>query len=200
MYYEVISCRWAIQVCTGYSSNGRARTRTFSMKGIRPDASDEAIAVILRALAPLLVYPIVKVRKVTKRTIFFNDNAAPATPAIALPTPIPAPVEPEIIPAEPDILAELFEPVVPEISVWEDWEEERAREEQEKFALALCVYMLWGWTLSRQGAWAGYGLSRAPPMQTHGSSPHVSNVQPVHSSVWFSRVQSLEYRGQTEYH
>jgi len=92
MTYETISCRLAIQVCIGYSPNGRARHRTFSMKGIRPGASGEAIDAIIRALAPLLIYPITKVRKVTKRTIFFNDsacghNTAPVPPAGAVPEP-----------------------------------------------------------------------------------------------------------------
>ena len=122
-YYEVTTCRLAIQVCIGYSPNGRARHRTFSMRGLRPDAPDEAIAEILRALAPILLYPITKVRKVTKRTIFFNENAAPSAPPVVLPVPVPVPAEPEI-------------------PVWEDREEERAWEEQEKLVLALFVYML----------------------------------------------------------
>jgi len=134
------------------------------MKGIRPDAPDEAIGAILRALAPLLVYPIIKARKVTKRTIFFINNAAPAAPAVALPALVHVPTELEFIPPEPYILAELVDPAVPEISVWEDWEEERAREEQEKFVLALFMHLLWVWNLSRLGAWAGYGQSRAPPI------------------------------------
>ena len=72
-YYEKISCRVAIQVCIGYFPDGRERHRTFSMKGIAPDASFEAIAAVVRALAPLLAYPITKVRKVTKREIFFCE-------------------------------------------------------------------------------------------------------------------------------
>ena len=80
-YTEIISCRVAIQVCIGYFSDGRERHRTFSMKGIRPDAPDEAIAAIVRALAPVLVFPITKVRKVVKRTIVFDDWRASAVPA-----------------------------------------------------------------------------------------------------------------------
>ena len=134
-YYEVISCRLAIQVCIGYSPSGRKRHRTFSMKGIRPDASDEAIGAILRALAPLLIYPITKVRKVTKRTIFFNNSAAPAacprlagTPSVAYSCPARAYV-PEL--------------VEPEIPFWEV-------REGEKFVLAqLAMYLLWAWVFTR---------------------------------------------------
>jgi hypothetical protein len=64
LYCEKISCRVAIQVCIGYFSDGRERHRTFSMKGVDPDAPLEAIAAVIRALAPLLIYPITKVRKV----------------------------------------------------------------------------------------------------------------------------------------
>ena len=80
-YTETISCRVAIQVCVGYFPNGRKRRFTFSMKGIRPDASEVAIAAVVRALAPVLVYPIIKVRKVVKRTIVFDDWTTPAVPA-----------------------------------------------------------------------------------------------------------------------
>ena len=81
-YVETFTCRVAIQVCIGYFPDGRKRTRTFSMRGIRPDASVEAIAEIVRALAPLLIHPIIKVRKVVKRTIVFD--AAEFTPAVAV--------------------------------------------------------------------------------------------------------------------
>ena len=79
-YYEKISCRIAIQVCVGYFTDGRERHRTFSMKGIDPNASLDAIAAIIRALAPVLAYPITKVRKVTKREIFFYEEAAMPVP------------------------------------------------------------------------------------------------------------------------
>jgi len=45
-YYEVTTCRLAIQVCVGYSPNGRARHRTFSMKELRADASNEAMKAL----------------------------------------------------------------------------------------------------------------------------------------------------------
>jgi len=119
------------------------------MKGIRPDASDEAIDAILRALAPILIYPITQVRKVTKRKIFFIEDAAPAAcPRLAgapVVLPVPLPVEPEIIPVEP------------EMPVWDREEEENAGE-KERFVLALLfMYLLWAWNLSSRG--------RAPPMR-----------------------------------
>jgi len=125
------------------------------MKGIRPDAPDEAIAAILRALAPLLIYPITQVRKVTKRAIFFKDDAAPSAPPVALPLPVPAcaggaEVEPEVTPAEPDFVPE---PVYPEMPFYE----------AERFAFALFVYLLmYKLYLTRAGP--------APPM-FHSFSP-----------------------------
>ena len=79
-YYEIITCRIAIQVCIGHLPNGREMHRTFSMRGINPGASLEAIAEVIRALAPVLAYPITKVRKVTKREIIFYLEAAMAVP------------------------------------------------------------------------------------------------------------------------
>ena len=79
-YYEKISCRIAIQVCVGYFPDGRERHRTFSIKGIKPDAPLEAIASLARALAPVLAYPITKVRKVVKREIFFYEDAVMPIP------------------------------------------------------------------------------------------------------------------------
>jgi hypothetical protein len=80
-YYEKFSCRIAIQVCIGHFPDGRERHRTFSMKGVNPDASLEAIAAVVRALAPVLIYPITKVRKVVKREIFFYEEAVIPIPA-----------------------------------------------------------------------------------------------------------------------
>ena len=73
-YYEKISCRVAIQVCMGHFPDGRERHRTFSMKGVSPDAPLESIAAVVRALAPLLAYPITKVRKVVKRRIIIYEK------------------------------------------------------------------------------------------------------------------------------
>ena len=79
-HYEKISCRIAIQVCVGHFPDGRKRHRTFSMRNINPDASLEAIGAVIRALAPVLAYPITKVRKVTKREIFFYEDAVMPVP------------------------------------------------------------------------------------------------------------------------
>ena len=78
-HVEIITCRLCIQVCVGYLPNGRKSYRSFSMRGIRPDASWEAIESILRALQPVLAYPITKVEKVTSRKIIFYEDATPAS-------------------------------------------------------------------------------------------------------------------------
>ena len=76
--YEKISCRVAIQVCIGHFPDGRERHRTFSMRGVNPDASPESIAAVVRALAPVLAYPITKVRKVVKRrVIIYEEGVVP---------------------------------------------------------------------------------------------------------------------------
>ena len=46
------------------------------MPSSHPDAPTEAIANVIRALAPILEYPITKVTKVTKREIFFYEGEA----------------------------------------------------------------------------------------------------------------------------
>jgi len=50
------------------------------MKGINPDASWEAIMEVVNALAPLLIYPITDIQKVTKRKIIFYEDAALSVP------------------------------------------------------------------------------------------------------------------------
>jgi len=90
MSNEKITCRIAIQTCVGYFQDGRERHRTFSLWNVRPDISPEAIRDIIRALAPLLEYPITKVTKVIKRVIFSAEdelNAPDAAPRAATPTP-----------------------------------------------------------------------------------------------------------------
>ena len=87
---EKITCRIAVQICAGRFPDGRERHRTFSLWGVRPDISPEAIRSIIRALAPLLEYPITKVEKVTKRVIFSAEderNAPNAAPRAAIPAP-----------------------------------------------------------------------------------------------------------------
>jgi len=79
-YYEVTTCRLAIRLCIGYGPNGRKKHRTFSMKNINPNASWEGIMAVIRALAPVLEFPIVDVQKVTSRKIIFYEDAALPTP------------------------------------------------------------------------------------------------------------------------
>ena len=105
MSNEKITCRIAIQTCVGYFPDGRERHRTFSLWRVRPDISPEAIRDIIRALAPLLEYPITKVTKVIKRVIFSAEeerNAPEATPHMTTPTPridaAPVPESGKIIP------------------------------------------------------------------------------------------------------
>ena len=107
---EKISCRIAIQVCVGHFPDGRKRHRTFSLKGIRPDASWEGIKGIIRALSPVLAFPITKVTKVTKKVLFSAEeerdvarrDVGDAVPRVAMPTPQvdvgPVPAEGRIIP------------------------------------------------------------------------------------------------------
>ena len=83
-YVEFFTCRVAIQVCIGHFPNGRMRRRTFSMRKINPDASVESIAEVVRALAPLLIYPIIKVRKIVKRTLIFDPAEFAPAPAAAV--------------------------------------------------------------------------------------------------------------------
>jgi len=90
MSNEKITCRIAIQICTGHFPDGRERHRTFSLRGVSPDVSPEAIRDIIRALAPLLEYPITKVTKVIKRVIFSAEeerNVPEATPHMTTPMP-----------------------------------------------------------------------------------------------------------------
>ena len=89
LYYEKITCRIAIQVCVGYFPDGRERHRTFSIKSIQPNASFGAISDIIRALAPVLAYPITKVRKVTKREIFFYEPEAVIPMPLYIVVPVP---------------------------------------------------------------------------------------------------------------
>jgi len=87
---EKITCRIAVQICVGYFLDGRERHRTFSLWRVRPDISPETIRYIIRALAPLLEYPITKVEKVTKRVIFSaveERNTPDAVLHAATPTP-----------------------------------------------------------------------------------------------------------------
>ena len=79
-YYEVITCRLAIRVCIGYGPNGRKKHRIFSMRNINPNASWEGIMAVIRALAPVLEFPIVDVQKITSRKIIFYEDAVLPVP------------------------------------------------------------------------------------------------------------------------
>jgi hypothetical protein len=79
-YFEMTGCRLAIQLCVGYFPNGRAQRRTISFKNIRVGASADDIAAIVRAIAPLLDYPIMKVRLVRKYRLVEGNGEAGASP------------------------------------------------------------------------------------------------------------------------
>jgi hypothetical protein len=69
-----ITCRLAIQVCIGYSLSGTARHRTFSIKGINPDVDLSKVAAFVRdCIAPILAFPITKVRLVKKVPIPLDE-------------------------------------------------------------------------------------------------------------------------------
>jgi hypothetical protein len=65
--FELVSCRLAIQICIGHFPDGRERHRTFSLKDVKPDATDAALMRVVRAIEPLLACPITKVRLIIKR-------------------------------------------------------------------------------------------------------------------------------------
>ena len=174
-YTETITCRVAIQVCIGYLPNGRERHRTFSMKGIHPDATDEAIAAVVRALAPVLAYPIIKVRKVVKRTIIFDEWKAPAAPAAALT--LTAQARPELVPAasvpvEPEPVLPACFPLAEEASPWVC-----EAGEEEKFALAalFALLLLRAWAaLYYRGPYplrGQYPSGAGPPQRPAGKPP-----------------------------
>ncbi|MDR1578754.1 MAG: hypothetical protein LBS35_00220 [Synergistaceae bacterium] len=73
--FELVSCRLAIQVCIGHFPDGRERHRTFSVKNIRPDADDDALVTVVRAIGSLLAYPITHARLIVKkRRVLFDTN------------------------------------------------------------------------------------------------------------------------------
>jgi len=88
------------------------------MRGIRPDASWEAIGNILRALQPVLAYPITKVEKVTSRKIIFYEDATPVAPASAWP------VESVIMLDQADTVCQKYQEYqkYPKMPVWEAFE------------------------------------------------------------------------------
>lgn len=77
-YFTLIDCRIKIQICVGHFPDGRMRTRTFGIKGVRPGASADDVAAVTRAIGELLAYPIMRVRLVKKYlliNICNNDEA-----------------------------------------------------------------------------------------------------------------------------
>ena len=71
---ELVRCRLAIRYCIGYFSDGRERHRTFSLPDVRPDTSADALARVVRAVAPLLTHPITKV-SIIKKYVMVLDGA-----------------------------------------------------------------------------------------------------------------------------
>jgi hypothetical protein len=107
--FDRVTCRLAIQMCVGYFPDGRERHRTFSIKNIDPNAEISALNALVRAIAPLLAYPITKVRLVTKKIrVLFDagaDNApSPVTATESRVVDLTGPEEPAR-PAEPAKLA-----------------------------------------------------------------------------------------------
>jgi hypothetical protein len=79
-----ITCRLAIQVCIGYSPSGTARHRTFSIKGIDPNAEFSKLAAFVRdCVAPVLACPITKVTLVKKIPVFLGEPEATTKTASA---------------------------------------------------------------------------------------------------------------------
>ena len=73
-HLELVRCRLAIQYCIGHFPDGRERHRTFSLQDVRPDASADALASVVWAIAPLLAYPITKV-SIVKKYVLVLDSA-----------------------------------------------------------------------------------------------------------------------------
>ena len=168
-YYEVISCRLAIRVCIGYGANGRKKHRTFSMRNINPNASWDGIMAVIRALAPVLEFPIVDVQKVTSRKIIFYEDVEPAA--------LDAPAGAEFLsalPALPAVSLDAADSLNMEIAIWE----EMARKKQEQEKLPPMLYMRSGMELrpanSRQNLLPGL-TARAPPVGTEKYNPGQSS-------------------------
>ncbi|MDR1133525.1 MAG: hypothetical protein LBL05_05140 [Synergistaceae bacterium] len=77
-YLELVRCRLAIQCCIGYFPDGRKRHRTFSLPDVRPGASADALASVVRAVAPLLKFPITRVRVVKKYVLTYVSGESPS--------------------------------------------------------------------------------------------------------------------------
>jgi hypothetical protein len=75
---ELVRCRLAIQCCIGYFPDGRERRRTFSLPDVRPGASADALVSVVRAVAPLLKFPISKVSIVKKYVLAYGSDESPS--------------------------------------------------------------------------------------------------------------------------
>lgn len=82
-HFQLIDCKIKIQIRVGYFPDGRARTRTFGVGPVRPDASADDVAAVAHAIAPLLAFPIVCVRLVRKYICSRDEGAHGKTPPAA---------------------------------------------------------------------------------------------------------------------
>ena len=149
MSYEKISCRIAVQICVGRLPSGRKSHRTFSLKHVRPDVSWEAIMGIIRALAPILAYPITKVTKVTKIVLFSEEDTNVATPAQQV-NAAPDTVEP--VPEEGRIIPLVFPVTEPLAAHW---------------AISCGTAKSSSFALSRASGQKSFMAGRAPPARSH---------------------------------
>jgi hypothetical protein len=101
--FDSITCRLAIQVCVGHFPDGRERHRTISIKNINPNAEVSALNALVRAIAPLLAYPITKVRQVTKKICALSGSLTENAPAPVIESRVIDLAEP----AQPDPLVQL---------------------------------------------------------------------------------------------
>jgi hypothetical protein len=67
-------CRLAIQMSVGRTSRGRERHRTLILNDVNPDAGADALAEVVRAIEPLLAFPITEVRRVAIYELEMNGG------------------------------------------------------------------------------------------------------------------------------
>lgn len=75
-------CYMKFQVRVGYRADGSARTRTFGIRGVRPDISPEDAAACARAIASLLAYPVIRVYLLHK-TVWETEPVLPSSETAA---------------------------------------------------------------------------------------------------------------------
>jgi hypothetical protein len=104
--FEFVSCRLAIQIFIGRFPDGRERHRTFSLKNIRPDADDDALTALVRAVGSLLAYPVTRARLIVKkRRVLFGAESSPAREEDAAPETPRVGTAPSVAGARDDSLA-----------------------------------------------------------------------------------------------